>query len=128
MLKVNNSLISLDLRGNEGLSKEYSRYIYKKLVVNMEKYKQQKDLFQKNKDQLNSVESNNVTPIKNKQINANEEIAVKYKSLRDNNFYGRYESKEYTTIAEPQRTNDKNNMTLDRKLKVIPQESKIISI
>jgi len=43
MLKNNNSLISLDLRENEGLSKEYSRYIYKKLVLNMDKYKQQRE-------------------------------------------------------------------------------------
>jgi len=34
----------MDLRENEGLTKEYSRYIYKKLVINMEKYKQQKEL------------------------------------------------------------------------------------
>jgi hypothetical protein len=53
---------------------------------------------------------------------------VKYKSVRDNNFYGRYESKEYTTIAEPQQSAEKNNMTLDRKLKAIPQESKIMRI
>jgi hypothetical protein len=43
MLKKNNSLISLDLRANEGLTKEYSRYIYKKLVLNMDKYKQQRE-------------------------------------------------------------------------------------
>lgn len=90
MLKVNNSLISLDLRGNEGLSKEYSRYIYRKLVVNMEKYKQKKEMFQKSKDQLNNAESNEATPIKGKELNSNEEIAIKYKSFRDNNFYGRY--------------------------------------
>lgn len=35
LLKSNTSLISLDLRQNEGLTKEYSRYIYKKLVLNM---------------------------------------------------------------------------------------------
>lgn len=35
MLKNNTSLISLDLRDNEGLTREYSRYIYKKLLLNM---------------------------------------------------------------------------------------------
>lgn len=29
------------------------------------------------------------------------ELAMKYKTVKDKNFYGRYDSKEYTTIAEP---------------------------
>ena len=49
MLKQNRSLISVDLRENEGLTREYSRYIYKKLVLNMERYKQKKQEFDKNK-------------------------------------------------------------------------------
>lgn len=64
MLKVNNSLISLDLRGNEGLSREYSRYIYKKLVLNMEKYKQQKEFYQKCKEPSLIPESQERTPPK----------------------------------------------------------------
>jgi len=49
MLKKNNSLISLDLRDNEGLTKEYSRYIYKKLVLNMDRYKQQRENLERRK-------------------------------------------------------------------------------
>jgi|JI10StandDraft_1071094.scaffolds.fasta_scaffold283421_3 hypothetical protein len=38
-MKKNNSLISLDLRGNPGFNKEYSVYILKKLKQNIEKYR-----------------------------------------------------------------------------------------
>ena len=51
MLKKNNSLISLDLRDNEGLTKEYSRYIYKKLVLNMDRYKQQRENLERRKQE-----------------------------------------------------------------------------
>ena len=46
MLKSNFSLISLDLRENQGLTRQYSRYIYKKLLLNMQKYKQKKEEIQ----------------------------------------------------------------------------------
>jgi hypothetical protein len=128
MLKVNSSLISLDLRGNEGLSKEYSRYIYKKLVLNMEKYKQQKYFFQKCKEGSHLPESQDNTPLKEKEPEQSDEIALRYKSVKDSNFCGRSYSKEYTTIAEPPRENDNNNMTLDRKIKINLQESKALQV
>jgi hypothetical protein len=123
LLKENSSLISLDLRGNEGLSREYSRFIYKKLVLNMEKYKQQKELFQKSKELQgnHSHHSRRHTPVKEREQMV-EELS-KFKSVRDQH-YGRYDSKEYTTIAEPPRQPEKNNMTLDRKMKARESEGK----
>ena len=38
-MKKNYTIVSLDLRGNPGLSKELSLYMYKKLTENIERYK-----------------------------------------------------------------------------------------
>ena len=86
MLKNNNSLISMDLRENEGLSKEYSRYIYKKLLLNMEKYKQQRLVIEKNKELVKSEGKNNQNQGFIESIN-NNSSTIKYKSLKDNNIF-----------------------------------------
>ena len=87
MLKNNNSLISMDLRENEGLSKEYSRYIYKKLLLNMEKYKQQRLVIEKNKELVKSEGKNNQNQGFIESINNNNSSTIKYKSLKDNNIF-----------------------------------------
>ena len=50
---------------------------------------------------------------------------MKYKSVREG-YFGRFDSKEYTTIAEPMRQEEKNNMTLDRKIKINTYDSQKI--
>lgn len=35
LMKKNHAIVSLDLRGNPGLTKEFSAYIYKKLKCNL---------------------------------------------------------------------------------------------
>ena len=76
----------MDLRENEGLSKEYSRYIYKKLLLNMEKYKQQRLVIEKNKELVKSEGKNNQNQGFIESIN-NNSSTIKYKSLKDNNIF-----------------------------------------
>ena len=77
----------MDLRENEGLSKEYSRYIYKKLLLNMEKYKQQRLVIEKNKELVKSEGKNNQNQGFIESINNNNSSTIKYKSLKDNNIF-----------------------------------------
>ena len=88
MLKNNTSLISLDLRDNEGLTREYSRYIYKKLLLNMEKYKQQKLEMEKNKaiatsQQRSQAQSRVESTIREYNSHDHQQAnSVQFKSLR----------------------------------------------
>lgn len=101
MLKKNSSLISLDLRDNEGLTREYSRYIYKKLVLNMDRYKQQREKADRQREQLQT------TPAKQQN---QQQTDAKCKSQKN---YERND-KKYTSFIE-RRDLSGNNLTIDQR-------------
>ena len=120
MLKQNSSLISVDLRENEGLTREYSRYIYKKLVLNMERYKQKKEEMEKNKESIHP--SHDISPnrsvklSKDSQVRENGDVLIKYKSHRgEDKFYSKHNSNYVSELAESQA--ERNNLTMGRNLK-----------
>lgn len=54
-MRKNDSLISLDLRDNPGFDQESSRFIFKKLVRNIHKFKEYKENYGKNRHEQSRV-------------------------------------------------------------------------